>query len=114
MDIEIKKSYVRQFVAEGVEPDQAYKLVFADDTEISEFENDADFMDGLRDTRINLAHRAIQEYRGSLSQEGKPGDHLKHLLHFFPEAFRDPKIDISKSLDLNLTINKVRGGGVAE
>lgn len=115
MDQLRKKEYIRQFVAQGVEFDQAVKLVYCTDAEIVDLEADEAFQAELQALRVEVALRAFSAYTAILSTDAaRPADLLKRLQVLFPEAFRPQTLDNARPLDLNLTIVKQRGTGAAE
>jgi len=110
MDRNTKKSYLMQFVAQGVDIEQAYKLVYADEADIAAFDSDEALQEEIRMTRIELAQRMLSDYSQSMaSAEVRPADLLKRIQALVPEAFKPQQQAAALPMDLNLTIVKHRG-----
>ena len=109
MTIEQRKDYIRQFVSQGVDPDQAYNALYMTEQEIAEVESDATFQTDIRDLRMRVGLGFIQSYHTIIDSQGKPGDHYNRLRSLYPEYFKADGAE-TRPLDLNLTIFKKRAG----
>jgi hypothetical protein len=108
LTIETRKDFIKQFVQQGIDPDQVYILLYLTDEEIATVESDQAFQAEIKDLRMRVGLGFVQAYHNVVTSQGKPGDHLARVRSFYPEAFKTDGAE-SCPLDLNLTIVKKRG-----
>lgn len=89
MELEKKKQYIQQYVAEGMTLENCYSLLYMDEAAVVEVEQDVDFIAEMRDMLAQLTLTNLTSYNSKVRNSFSPGDHLKRLSLMAPNIFKE-------------------------
>jgi len=82
-----KKSYIAQFVGQGMTFENACKIVYADQKEKDQMLADTKFITQLEEIHNTLLVEKLEAYNNKVLISDKPNDNLKQLAYLAPEVF---------------------------